>query len=404
VTTVTQDRTAPDWGRVQRVALIAGAVGLGLSALGLLGNPAYFFRSYLIAYVFWLGIALGCLAVVMIQHLTGGVWGLILRRTLEGATRTLPLLALLFVPLAFGVHQLYEWADPSVVANDEVLRHKQPYLNVPFFLARAAGYFVIWLAVAFFLNHWSAEQDATGDPHLPRRFRLLSAPGLMLYGLTVTFMAVDWLMSLEPHWYSTIYSAIVGMGQVLSGFAFALALVLLLADGTPLAGLLDRQEMRDLGNLLLAFVMVWAYLSFSQFLLIWSGNLPEETPYYIRRLDGGWQAVGALLILGHFALPFVLLLLRTVKENRRVLVGVAVGVLVMRLVDVYWHVLPAFSPEGHHERASGGAGELAWVLVLSLGTVVGIGGVWLGVFLWQLGQRPLLPLRDPYLAEVTAHD
>src|SRR5262249_49413044 len=214
--------------------------------------------------------------------------------------------------------------------------NKEPYLNVPFCRVRAAFYFAVWLLLAFFLNRWSDEQDATGDPRLPRRFRLLSAPGLMLYALTVTFMAIDWLMSLEPHWYSTIYGAIVGMGQVLSGFAFALAMVLLVADGSPLAALLDRQHMRDLGNLRLAFVMVWADLSCSQFLLVWSGNLQEEVPYYLRR-GGGWQAVGVLLIVCHFALPFFLLLMRDVKENRRLLAGVAVGVLVMRWVDVYWH-------------------------------------------------------------------
>jgi hypothetical protein len=391
VTSATQDRAVVNGGRLRRNALIAGCVGLALSAVGLLFDRPRFFQSYLVAYTFWLGVALGSLALVMIQHLTGGVWGLVLRRTLEAATRTLPLFALLFVPLAFGLSDLYEWARPEAVAEDKLLQHKQPYLNVPFFLVRAAAYFVVWLLLTFFLNRWSDEQDATGDPQLPRRFRLLSASGLVLYGLTVSFMAIDWLMSLEPHWFSTIYGALVGMGQVLSAFAFAVALVVLVADGTPLAGLLSRQEMRDLGNLLLAFVMVWAYLSFSQFLLIWSGNLPEEIPYYLRR-GGGWQAVGALLIFGHFALPFFLLLLRDVKENRRLLAGVAIGVLVMRWVDAYWHVEPAFSPEYL---------TLHW---LDVTATVGIGGVWLAVFLWQFGRRPLLPVRDPYLTEALAHD
>jgi hypothetical protein len=254
---------------------------------------------------------------------------------------------------------------------------------------RAAFYFAVWLTLAFLINRWSGEQDRTSDPGLPRRFRLLSGPGLALYGLTITFASIDWVMSLEPHWVSSIYGVLFGAGQILSAFAFSLTVVLLLTDRRPMAGLLDHAHMRDLGNLLLAFVMVWAYLSFSQFLLIWSANLPEEVPWYLRRLEGGWQYVGLLLVAFHFALPFFLLLSRDVKHDRRRLAAVAGGVLLMRLVDLYWVMVPGF----HHEAHFG----VHW---MDLAAVVGVGGVWLFVYLWQLGRRPLLPVGDPGLAEV----
>lgn len=372
--------SAWDLDRLKVRALVAGVVALAVCALGLFVSPPAFYRAYLVAYLFFLGVALGCSALLMLYHLTGGGWGVVLRRTLESASRTLPLLAILFVPLAFGLRELYLWADPEVVAADPGLQHKSAYLNVPFFLGRAAFYFAVWAAFAFVLNRWSAEQERTNDPRLPRCFQLLSGPGLGLYGLTVTFAAIDWIMSLQPLWWSTIFGVLVGCGQLLSGLAFAVAVLLLLAARPAFAGVLSPQRLNDLGNLLLAFVMLWAYMSFSQFLLIWSGNLPEETPWYTRRLGTGWQWVGVILIAFHFALPFALLLSRDVKRNLPTLAAVAVGVLCMRLLDVFWLVVPSVHAEDLR--------RLVWT---DLFAPVGIGGVWLWCFLWQLGKRPLTP-------------
>jgi hypothetical protein len=388
--------TAQEWDRLQRGALIAGVTGLILCLVGALFSPAHFFRSYLVAFNFWLGIALGCLVILMLQYLTGGAWGILLRRVLEAGTRTLLLLAFLFVPLLVGLPELYGLTRPEDVAQEPDMAFKRFYLGVQFFVARAVVYFTIWLGVSYFLNKWSAEQDKTACPDLPRRFRLLSAPGLVLYGITITFASIDWVMSLEPLWFSTIYPVLFAVGQALEGMAFAVAVVILLAARPPLSGLIQSAHRRDLGNLLLMFVMFWAYMSFSQFLLIWAENLPEEIPWYLRRTRDGWQWVAILLILFQFGLPFLLLLSRDIKENPRSLAAVAVLVLAMRFLDVFWWVEAAF------------AGGMSFYWLLDLAAVVGLGGIWVWWFVWQLRQRPLLPLHDPYqpeyLPEVICHE
>jgi hypothetical protein len=391
------EQLAPDWRRVQRGALIAAGAGLVICAVALLVDRTLFFRSYLVAFLFVLGITLGSMALVMLQHLTGGAWGLVLRRPLESAARCLPLVAVLFVPVALGVPYLYEWASSDW---RQVYRSAHPgegfnkadFLTPGFFYARAAVYFAIWLLLALVLNRWSREQDQTRDPSLPRRFRLLSAPGICLYGATITFAAVDWIMSLQPDWSSTIFGVILAVGQVLSAFAFCIALLILLADYPPFRDVIRPNHLRDLGNLMLAFVMLWAYMSFSQFLLIWAGNLTEEIPFYLYRGQGGWQWVAAALALFQFALPFVLLLSRDVKTGRRRLIGVAVLVLVMRVVDLYWLVMPA--PDA---GANPVPLRIPW---MELGAVLLLGGAWLAYYLWQLGRAPLLPVGDPFLGDL----
>jgi len=272
--------------RAQRSALlVAGAAGAILAIGGFL-DLEQLLRSYLVSFVFWTGIALGCLALVMLQHLTGGAWGIAIRRILEAGASVLPWMALLFLPIALGLPKLYLWAQPAAVAADPILRHKVPYLNVPFFLARTAVYFGIWSGWALLLRRLSLEQDRTGDARLSRKLQLLSGPGIVLYVLTMTFASVDWIMSLEPHWFSTIYGALLVAGQGLGAFAAAITGLLLLARVAPMREAATRKVLHDLGKLLLAFVMVWAYFSFSQFLIIWAGNLPEETPWYVRRIHG----------------------------------------------------------------------------------------------------------------------
>jgi hypothetical protein len=381
--------------QMQRRAWLVGAAGVVLALLGVWLNLAQFFRAYLVAYLFWSGLSLGCLALLMLHHVVGGAWGAMIRRLLEAGTRTLPLMVVLFVPLLYGLTTLYSWARPEVVAHDVLLQHKSAYLNVPFFVQRAAAYFAIWLIVMFFLNHWSRQQErvagAPQERHVQRRLRLLSAPGLMLYVLTVTFAAVDWVMSLEPHWYSTLYGVVILVGQILAALALAIVLITQLAEVPPVSTVLTPQHLHDLGNLLLAFVMLWAYIGFSQFLIIWSGNLPEEVPWYIHRTQGGWEWLGRFVLLLHFGLPFVVLLSRTSKRRAQVLGRLAAGLLMMHLLELFWLVLPAFSPSTL---------VIHW---LDVALPIGMGGLWMAVFVWQLQRRALLPLHDPRLQEVVHH-
>lgn len=377
--------------RIQQRSLIAGIAGAVLCAIGAFDSPTQFFHSYLMGYVFWLGIVLGSMAIMMLHHMTGGGWGLVIRRLLESATRTLPLMALLFIPLLFGLHRLYAWARPEELAANELLQHKALYLNVPFFIVRAVIYFAIWALLIYFLNKWSREQDRTGNPKLVRRMQVLSGPGLVLYGLTVSFAAVDWLLSLDPEWFSTMYGLLIIAGQGLSALAFVIAVAMILSKREPMSEVLAPTHFHDLGKLMLAFVMIWAYFAFSQFLIIWAGNLPEEIPWYVRRLQGGWQWVGILLILFHFGLPFLLLLSRDLKRHARKLAILASFVILIRFVDVFWLAAPEFSQDGFH---------LHW---MDIAAPIGVGGLWLAFFSWQLKQRPLLPIKAPDLDAALEH-
>jgi hypothetical protein len=373
---------------LQRLALIVGVVGLGLCAVGFSAGREQFFRAWLIAFLFWWGVSLGSLAWMMIHHLSGGQWGVVTRRVFEASSRVLPFMALAFLPVAFGVKELYPWARPELVANDEILQHRAPYLNISFFYLRAAIYFVLWSALAYLISGWSRKQDsAPGDEGLAIRMQRLSGGGLLLYGITLFFASVDWLMSLDPHWYSTIYGILMLGGQGLASMAFTLTVMVLLSRTAPLAGVFRANHLHDLGKLMLTFVMLWAYFQFSQFLIIWSGNLPEEIGFYLTRIEGAWVYLSAVLILGHFALPFVLLLNRDLKQSHMVAL-VAIFVIGMRFVDLFWLMGPR---DGHTAPA------LSWINFV---TPIALGGIWIAVFLWQLGSRPLLPLGEPELAEV----
>ncbi len=384
--------------RLRRPALAAGVIALVACAAGAIASPGAFFRGYLFAYVFFTGLSLGCLAIVMLHHTTGGAWGIPIRRILESGTRTLPLIAILFLPIALGMKHLYSWSRPEEVAKDALLRAKEAYLNVPFFLLRAAIYFAVWIAIAYFVNRWSLEQDHAGSPALTRKLQLLSAGGLVAYGLTMTFASIDWVMSLEPHWFSTMYGVLYIAGQALNALAFVTAALVLMSGERPFSGFVRSSHFHDLGKLLLAFVMFWSYVAFAQYLIIWAGNLPEEIPWYLRRLHGGWGWLGAALVVLHFALPFLLLLPEGANRNSRILVTVAGLVVLMRFVDVYWLVRPVFTQTS--SSATSARFEVHW---LDLAAAVGIGGIWLAVFLWQLEERPLLPVNDPEFVEALAH-
>src|SRR5712692_5427332 len=334
--TQTADQLIPALARHQRRLLTAGAIGALVSLIGLFTSPTEFLQAYLMGFMYVLGITLGCLALGMVHQLSGGAWGVVIRRPIGAATRTVPVLTLLFLPIALGMQLLYSWTDAGLVASDEALRHKHAYLNAPFFLIRAAIYFAVWNLLTYFLNKWSLEQDTRDDPRLARRMQVLSAGGLVAYGLTITFASFDWLMSLEPHWYSTIYGVLILGGQGLSALAFLIIMLAWLSRRPPLDAIVVPAHFHDLGNLMLAFVMLWAYFSFSQYLIIWSGNLPEEIAWYLHRLQTGWRFVGITLVLFHFAVPFCLLLSRAVKREADMIVKVAIGMLVVRLVDLFW--------------------------------------------------------------------
>jgi hypothetical protein len=376
------------WDSLRKRSLVVSGVALALCAVGAVIDPRQFFRSYLSAYIFWIGIPLGCWALLMLHHLVGGRWGFVIQRVLESAAQTFPLMAAFFVPILFGMQALYPWARPEAVAADPALQGKAAYLNVPFFIARAAVYFAIWIGASQLLSRWSLEQDRSGDAAWVARLQRLSGPGLVLYGLTVTFSAIDWLMSLEPHWYSTIYGMLYMVSYGLAALALAIIVVYLLENEKPLVQVMAPDRFHDLGNLLLALVMFWAYVNFSQFLLVWAGNLAEEIPWYLHRLRGGWQWVALALVIFQFALPFLLLLARAIKCRGRTLALIAAAILFMHWVDMMWLVAPSFYPAQFH---------IHWLDVVAL---IGIGGLWLAVFLTSLKARSLLPLRDPRFAEL----
>jgi hypothetical protein len=320
----------------------------------------------------------------MMHHLAGGRWGFSIRRLLEAGTRTLPLMFILLLPILFlGLHDLYHWTHTDSL--DEILKKKSSYLNEPFFIARNLIYFLVWGLMAFYLNRWSTQQDGITETHPTRKMQRLSGPGVVIYALTMTLAGVDWIMSLEPHWFSTIFSAIYIIGQILLTWAFMILVAVPLSSRQPLDQLLTNERLRDLGTFMLAFVMLWTYTSFSQLLIIWAGNLPEEITWYMTRLKGGWLTLGYLMIALHFALPLVLLVSSRIKARIPILVSIALGLVIMRLVDLFWITAPAF------DRDQSGL-SVHW---LDIAIPIGMGGIWVSYFFWHLKRRSIIALNDP---------
>jgi hypothetical protein len=389
-----------DLGRIQSVALGIGLIGIILWVISAVfsGNAGQtFFQSYLVAYVFWVGITLGCLGWLLIQYLGGATWGIVIRRLLESASHTLILMAVLFVPIRFGLHKIYEWShDLNTIQSETVrnlIQHKSKWLNPNFFTLRAAIYFGIWILLMYVLIKRSHRQDESGDPKLIQSAQNWSGPGFLIYGLACTFAAIDWVMSLDAEWFSTIFGLIMIAGQGMLSMAFIISVCLLLSKREPLSHVLQPKHFHDLGKLLLALVMLWAYFSFSQLLIIWAGNLPEEIPWYLERFKGVWRYIGIAIIVLHFVLPFLLLLSRDLKRNSRKLVMVAWLIILIRFIDLLWLIVPEFE-HGH-------PGQLSKYFVYAAATI-GMGGLWLGWFFWRLRQRSLLPFNDPLLQEALA--
>lgn len=366
-----------------------GVILLAASIVDGFFQPDQFYHAYLFAYLFWLGLALGCLALLMTQFLTGGAWGVITRRSLEAASRTLPLLAILFIPVIVGIPHLYDWAHADRVAHEDVLRHRAAYLNTPWFIGRAIAYFAIWIFLSWILDRWSREEDQ-GRERL-QWFERLSAPGLIVYVFTVTFSSVDWAESLFTHWYSTIWGFLFVGAQGLTAMGAMIIVVSLLSRMPPMDEVFRPAHLHDLGKLLLMFVLLWAYFSFSQLLIVWSGNLTSEIPWYFTRWHGSWAWMGIAIAMLEFLIPFLLLLSRPLKRSPVALGAVVALLLIMRLVDLYWIVMPALDRNGMH---------ITW---LQCALPIGIGGIWIAAFLRELRRRPLLPLGAPNLEEALSH-
>src|SRR5450631_2477463 len=387
------DLTAPPVVKtIAQRSLIVGVVFGIVAVILALKSPDEFYRAYLLGFMCWLGVALGSMAILMIRHLTGGGWGMVIRRILGAAMRTVPLLAALFIPIILGIKKLYIWAQPLENIHDKHLREHladitQTYLTRSGFIWRAVFYFAIWNLLSYLLSHWSRQTDRAGAPDNTERFKAVAGPGLILYGFTISFAAIDWVMSLYPSWISTIFGLVILIGEVLSAMCFAVVVERILFNYKPMSEMLSPDFVHDHGKWILAFTMVWAYFNYSQWLIIWAGNLPAEITYYIRRLNGGWGSVGLFIVIFHFVVPFGILLSRPFKRNIRKLVWLATWLLLLRYLDLFWIIEPNFSK----------------TLTFTLADVVvpiAIGGFWLAYFFRNLGALPLLPIYDPSAVEV----
>jgi hypothetical protein len=376
---------------LRRRALLVGGAAAVVCAVGAWSDPDRFARAYLVSWLFWLGPPIGALGLLMLHHLTGGGWGMVIRRVFEAASRTLPLLLLLFLPIALWLPHLYPWADAERVAHEPLLAHRAAYLNSGFFVGRAVIYFVVWMGLALRLSSLSRQQDAGDGAFFARRMQMLAGPGILGFCLVLTFASVDWLMSLNADWFSSIYGIYFIGAQSLTAIAFAVVVARLLSTRRPMDAVFVPQHFHDYGNLMFAFLMLWAYFSFSQFLIIWSGNLPEEVGWYLERTHGGYGRLSLVLVALNFAVPFLLLLPHSIKRDARRLSLVAGLVLATRWVDVFWHAAPALRITSLH-----------WA---DLALPVAMGGLWVAYFAHELAQRSLLPVRDPnlQLAEAPAH-
>jgi hypothetical protein len=376
--------------------LIAGAIFAVIAIVLAVTRPDEFYPAYLLGFMDWLGIALGSMAIIMIRHLTGGGWGVVIRRIQGAAMRTLPGLSILFIPVVIAVYQgrMYPWAMPLASVTDahihkHLVEHAniRSYLNPGGFLIRAVIYFAIWNLLSFLLSKWSKEGDSPSSPDNTGKFKAVSGPGLILYGFTISFAAIDWVMSLDPSWISTIFGLVILIGEVLAAMCFAVFVERILYDYKPMSDMLKPDFVHDHGKWMLAFIMVWAYFNFSQWLIIWAGDLPTEITYYIRRINGGWGYVALFVVIFHFVVPFAILLSRSFKRNIHKLAWLAAWMLFMRYVDLLWIIEPNFSQ----------------TLKITLADIVlpfAIGGLWLAYFFRNLSALPLLPLYDPSAEEV----
>jgi len=369
-------------------SLVGGGVLLALVIIGgIFNNWDMFFRAWLFAWFFWLGVPLGALAVIMLHHMTGGGWGYLVRRFGEAAAVCVPVMAVLFIPILIGYHYVYPWADPHF-AHDAVVQHKAAWLNFPLWFVRFLIYFAAFFGLAWVLRVTSLATDGPGDvTPLHVRFNRVSAGGIVAYFVLMTLGAIDWVMSRDPHWYSTVFGFLICIGQSITGVCFLIMLLGIFSRNMKYASVIRPNYLNDLGNVLLTFVILWAYLGLSQFLIIWLGDIQHEIEWYIRRTDHGWRWVGGILIAFHFLVPFILLLQRPLKRKIARLVTIAAFMFFIHILDVLFIV----TATGHDTHSPGW-----WVLaqLMNLGAWLGIGGVFVGCFTWVLRRAPILPMGE----------
>ena len=380
------------WNRLPAIGAVCAVLGAAACALLGAANPKQFFFSWLVSFLFFLSLALGALFFVLIQYATSGGWGIVLRRIGEITFATLPVMAALFLPLVLGLRDLYSWSVPGAAAHDALLRWKAPYLNVPFFLIRAALYFGIWSFIALLYYRGSRGQDVTGDPAVSARLRRLAGPAIIVLALTQAFASVDWIMSLTPHWYSTIFGVYFFSGSFVGFIALLSVVVVAMRRARLLDTVISAEHLHDVGKFLFAFTAFWAYIAFSQFLLVWYANLPEETIWYKARMEGSWMQVSLFLMVGHFGAPFFYLMGRSVKRNGATLAVGGAWLLAMHFVDLYWQIMPTLHPEGLRPSA------------LDVAALVAVGGCFVAAAGWLVRRQALVPLRDPRLAESLAFE
>lgn len=367
------------------IFLVIGIVGLLLSAIGIFINAQQFYHSYLTSVVFWLSISLGGLFMVMVHHLTSATWSVVLRRISENLMAVMPLLAILFIPILFGIFELYHWSDKAAVAHDHLLQEKAPYLNIPFFTIRAVLYFAVWIFLSLSLRNKSLKQDKKSSPTEVIGARKMSAYGVILFAFTMSFAAFDWLMSLDAHWYSTIFGVYFFSGCSVAIFSVLSIITILLPKNGLLKDIITSDHYHDLGRLLFTFVVFWSYIAFSQYFLIWYANIPEETIFFFHRWEGSWKIVSVLLGIGHFVIPFLILMIRSIKRNYLTLGFLAAWIFLMHVVDIYWLVMPSMHDHGV---------QFSW---MDITTFVGVGGLFLWNFWKNMSSAPLIPINDPRL-------
>lgn len=378
-------------GSLGKVALIIGVLGLLLSIIGYFSDSKQFFFSYLTSFAFWVSLGLGGLFFTMLHHISGARWSTVLIRISQAAMSILPLMGIFFIPIFFGISELYDWSNPKIVAESTVLQGKAGYLNISFFTIRTIIYFAIWAILAFLINKYSRMQDE--GENTTKQLRIISAPGMFLFAFTISFAAFDWLMSLDPHWFSTMFGAYFFGGS----FVIILAFLIIMANYLKSNGTLNNEigyaHFSDLGKLFFGFIVFWAYLGGAQYFFIWYANIPEETVWFLDRWKNSWKTVSLLLIFGHFLIPFASLIFFNTKRNRKILMFFAFWMFFFHYVDMYWLIIPTL----HHESA-----HISW---MDLTTFLGIGGIFVALFWNRFTSKAIIPINDPYLsASLNLHE
>jgi hypothetical protein len=377
--------TLTDRGSFGKWALACGILGLILTVIGYFVNPARMFNSYLVSFGFWTTLGLGALFFVMLHHLTNATWSVVLRRLVETFMAVLPYMVIFVLPVLLNLNELYRWSRPEAVMQDHLLQHKAPYLNDWFFILRTGLYFAAWFIMARSLYRTSLAQDSGFDKKQVEKFRKISAPGMVLFALTITFAGFDWFMSQDPDWYSTIFGVYIFSGGLVSILAFITLSTLILRRRGVLSDSLTGEHYHDLGKLTFAFVVFWGYIAFSQYFLIWYANIPEETTWFHHRYQGGWESVSLLMVFGYFVVPFVALISRGPKRSRAVMAVIAAWLLVMHWVDLYWIIMPNYSS---HQAS------ISW---MDFAAMLLVGGFYLWMFWRKFSSRPVVPVGDPRL-------